>query len=261
MIVFALDDEPLLLRRLCRGISEEMPDAELHGFDRGSAVLAAMEEGLLPDVAFLDIEMPGMSGIEMAECIIARAPDCSLVFCTSYPQYAVDAINLHASSHLGYLIKPVSPEAIRRELAFIETKRQPEKLLQVHCFGTFEVFSRGVRLSFRRSRTKELLAFLIDRKGAGVTARQICTTLWDDSSNDKRNINYLYQLFDDLRHALNQVGAGELLQRNGYNYSLDTGKIDCDYYSFLSCGEPEFYGEYMTQYSWAEETCALLWNA
>ncbi|MGN0553301.1 MAG: hypothetical protein ACI4I1_07950, partial [Oscillospiraceae bacterium] len=69
------------------------------------------------------------------------------------------------------------------------------------------------------------------------------------------------QGFRDLRKTLESVGAGNVLLHSGiHSYSLNTDLIDCDYYRYLQCGEPSFRGEYMKQYSWAEETCALLWS-
>ena len=50
----------------------------------------------------------------------------------------------------------------------------------------------------------------------------------------------------------------EIFERNNYLYSVNPEKIDCDYYSYLKNGKPEFIGEYMSQYSWAESTCGLL---
>ena len=77
---------------------------------------------------------------------------------------------------------------------------------------------------------------------------------------EERCHNYLRQLFVDLRHTLEAVGAGDILIQNGYSYALDTRRIDCDYYDFLEKGRPEFRGEYMNQYSWADQTCGLLWR-
>ena len=54
--------------------------------------------------------------------------------------------------------------------------------------------------------------------------------------------------------------ADSIVIQNNYSYALDIDKIDCDYYAYLKNGKPEFYGEYMIQYSWAEETCGLLWE-
>ena len=55
------------------------------------------------------------------------------------------------------------------------------------------------------------------------------------------------------------AGVGGIVSQSNYSYSLDVEKIDCDYYTYLTTGQPEFHGEYMVQYSWAEETCGLLW--
>jgi hypothetical protein len=67
-------------------------------------------------------------------------------------------------------------------------------------------------------------------------------------------------LFRDLRHSLEKVGAEEIFERNNYFYSLNPEKLDCDYYAHLKTGKPEFHGEYMSRYSWAEQTCGLLWE-
>ena len=178
------------------------------------------------------------------------------MFCTGYEEYAIPAFKLHAS---GYLMKPVSAEDVQAEINNIKGIRQSQKPLTVKCFGTFEAFARGEKLAFRRSKTKELLAFLVDRNGAGVTVAEIGVALWDNDEEQK-NHNYIHQLFRDLRQSLEAVGAETLFERNHYFYSLNPEKIDCDYYTYLKTGKPEFRGEYMSQYSWAEETCGLLWE-
>lgn len=100
----------------------------------------------------------------------------------------------------------------------------------------------------------------MDCRGAGATARQISAKLWTDDRSEERCHNYLRQLFTDLRHTLEEAGAETVLIQNGYSYSLDTRRIDCDYYRYLETGCPKFLGEYMRQYSWADDTCGLLWR-
>ena len=113
MLVFALDDEPLLLRKLKRTLEEVLPEADIRDFTRASAALKAMEEEKLsPDVIFLDIEMPGMTGMKLAETVVNMNPKCHIIFCTSYPQYALDAIWLHVEGHLGYLLKPIEQQVL-----------------------------------------------------------------------------------------------------------------------------------------------------
>mgnify|MGYP002514873065 CR=1 FL=1 len=107
--------------------------------------------------------------------------------------------------------------------------------------------------------TKELFAFLIDRNGASVTSAEICAKLWENGDEQNKQ-NYIHQLFRDLRQALEGVGADAVFLRNNYTYSIVPEKIDCDYFSYLKTGNPKFRGEYMSQYSWAEETCGLLWD-
>ena len=130
--------------------------------------------------------------------------------------------------------------------------------MNVKCFGNFEVLYNGEILPFKRKKTKELLAILIDRNGAGLTAKQICAILFPDDTNVVKNAAYLRQLVLDLKLALKTIGAEKVLRHDTPYYRIDTNLIRCDYLSFLENGKPKFHGEYMTQYSWAEETCALL---
>lgn len=256
MIAIAVDDEPLMLCALVKAVKAS-PDIEAVAEFTSCAEALEWVERNPVDVAFLDIEMRGMGGLALAERITAARPDCRIVFCTGYEQYAVAAIRLRVS---GYLLKPVSPEDVQAEIEYIKGRRTQRKLLTIRCFGMFEAYAQGRKLPFRRSKTKELLAFLVDCKGAGTTSREISAKLWADDCNEERCRSYLRQLFVDLRHTLESVGAGAVLVQNGYSYSLDPLLIDCDYYSFLETGRPEFHGEYMSQYSWADETCGLLWR-
>jgi two-component SAPR family response regulator len=111
---------------------------------------------------------------------------------------------------------------------------------------------------FKRLKTKELFAFLVDRKGAAMTAKQICAVLFPDDMDDSKNAAYLRQLVLDLKNTLKAIGAENVFRHETPCYRVDTSLIQCDYLSYLESGKPEFYGEYMMQYSWAEETCALL---
>jgi two-component SAPR family response regulator len=156
-------------------------------------------------------------------------------------------------------MKPISAKDVQAEIDNIKGIRQSQKPVSVKCFGNFEVYAKGEKLSFKRSKTKELFAFLVDRNGAGVTAAEIGVALWENDEGQK-NQNYIHQLSRDLRQSLEAVGAGEVFERNNYFYSINPEKLDCDYYSYLKIGKPTFHGEYMAQYSWAEETCGLLWK-
>ena len=124
--------------------------------------------------------------------------------------------------------------------------------------GNFEVLYNGKSLPFKRKKAKELLAVLVDRNGSSMTAKQICAILFPDDTNDTKNAAYLRQLVLDLKNTLRTIGAADVLQHETPYYRIDTNLVKCDYFSFMETGKPAFHGEYMTQYSWAEETCALL---
>ena len=255
MIAIAVDDEVLMLGALVSAISTSPDVSEIAKFTSCEEALE-FAKGNLVDIAFLDINMRGMGGLSLAEKITEVCPDCKIVFCTGYEEYAIPAFKLHAS---GYLMKPVSAKDVQAEIDNIKGVRKNQKPITVKCFGNFEVYVKGEKLTFKRSKTKELFAFLIDRNGAGVTVAEIGATLWEEDL-EQRNNNYIHQLFRDLRQTLKEVKMGDIFQRNNRLYSIKTEKIECDYFQFLETGKPEFLGEYMSQYSWAEETCGLLWE-
>ena len=255
MIAIAVDDEALMLGALVKAITASPDIEEVTKFSVCEEALEFVKENPV-DIAFLDINMRGMGGLVLAEKILSACPDCKIVFCTGYEEYAVSAFKLHVS---GYLVKPVSAKDVQLEIDNIKGVRQNQKTLEVKCFGNFEVYARGEKLTFKRSKTKELFAFLVDRNGAGVSVAEIGVVLWE-TDDEQKNQNYTHQLFRDLRQTLESIGMDDVFQRNNYRYSINPEKIDCDYFNYMKTGRPEFLGEYMSQYSWAEGTCGLLWE-
>ena len=254
MIAIAVDDEVLMLGALVKAVNASPDIREVTQFSDCEQALDFVRENVV-DIAFLDINMRGMGGLALAERIITVRPDCKVVFCTGYEEYAISAFKLHAS---GYLMKPISAADVQAEIDNIKGVRQREKLLTVKCFGNFEVYAKNEKLQFKRLKSKELFAFLIDRNGAGMTAKQMCAVLFPDDMDDTKNAAYLRQLVMDLKNTLKAVGAESVLRHETPCYRVDTTRIQCDYVSYLETGKPEFHGEYMMQYSWAEDTCAML---
>ena len=254
MIAIAVDDEALMLGALVAAVEASPDIGEVTKFSDCEVALEFVKENPI-DIAFLDINMRGMGGLALAERILEARPSCKIVFCTGYEEYAIPAFKMHAS---GYLMKPISAEDVQAEIDNIKGQKKKEKPLTVKCFGNFEVYANNEKVSFKRLKTKELLAFLIDRNGAGMTAKQICAALFPDDTDDTKNATYLRQLVLDLKNTLKAVGAEAVLCHETPCYRVDTGLIKCDYITYLETGKPEFHGEYMTQYSWAEDTCAML---
>ena len=254
MKAIVVDDEKYMLETLQEAVSASVDINQVEAFSSCSTALAYATENLI-DIAFLDINMRGIGGLRLAEKIMEIQPRCKIVFCTGYGEYAVSAFQLRVS---GYLMKPITAAAVQKEIDYIKGIKAAEKLLTIKCFGNFEVFYNGEILPFKRKKAKELLAILVDRNGASMTAKQICTILFANDTDDNKNAAYLRQLVLDLKNTLKAIGAEEVLKHDTPYYRIDTELVRCDYFSFLELGKPQFYGEYMTQYSWAEETCAML---
>lgn len=258
MNILAVDDEKYALSSLCEAISGCRGQEDIHSFSTcGAAIEYAEKNGF--DVAFLDINMRGMGGIELAKKLREINPKCRIVFCTAHPDYALEAFGVHAD---GYLIKPITAEAVSKELDRFESYKEPDterKLLEIRCFGGFEVLGGGKPLAFKRSKTKELFALLVDRRGDTMTAREICAELFDDDGyGDEKNMAYLWNLLSDLKKTLAGVGAADVLRHSGTGYSVDRSLVDCDYFRYLDEEKELFRGEYMSRYSWAENTLAAL---
>lgn len=258
MNILTVDDEPSALHLLTQNVRELLPEATVADFQNPEQALEWAKTHSC-DIAFLDIELGSMNGIELGKRLKERNPKTNLIFVTGYLEYAVSAYALRAS---GYLAKPASREAIRIELENLRypmPKPQTQNRINVHCFGNFEVFFDGKPLDFKRSKTKELFAFLIDRKGARVTSGEICARLWEDDSSDKQQKDYLRHLVMDLSRTLEEIGESDILIRSHNGYTINPNRVACDYYDYLNnvpYAVRAYQGEYMQQYSWAEERIA-----
>ena len=114
------DDEPPLRDWLRRLLAEVAPDAEIVAeAGDGDAALAQIE-ALRPDVAFLDIRMPGLSGLEIA----ARTSACRVVFVTAYDEFAIQAFEQAA---VDYLLKPVTAERLARTMERLQSPPAPDQ--------------------------------------------------------------------------------------------------------------------------------------
>ena len=103
MKILCVDDEPLALEMLTEAIEEAQPDADIKPFNKQSELLEeARQNGC--DIAFLDIHMRGMNGVELAKKLKEINPKMNIIFVTGYDEYTGDAMRLRAS---GYVMKPV----------------------------------------------------------------------------------------------------------------------------------------------------------
>jgi len=263
MNTISVDDQISTAEEVVRLMKEIDPEGTHSSFsDVGKAVAYAGEHH--PDVAWLDIEMPVMSGLELSMEIKKVSPRTNIIFVTGHERFAYQSFQLHAS---GFILKPFGRDDLERELQNLrEPIAQPGRkrsgLVRVQCFGNFEVFDRNdAPVRFKRSRSKEVLAALIDRRGAMCSVGEICSILFEDSDDDSGAKKQLRVFLSSLRDDLLKVGAEKILVKGWNAYGVDCSLIDCDYLDYLkgdSTAVNSFMGEYMIQYSWAEMTLGEL---
>ena len=256
MIVIAVDDERYALKNLVESIEEASPDAQIRHFRYPEDALDFAKENPV-DVAFLDVEMIGMNGVELAERLKLYHPDLNIIFSTGYGHYRDAAFDLHAS---GYLTKPITPEKVKKELANLRRPIRNAKRVRIRAFGNFEVYLDGNPISFKYSKTKEMLAYLVDRKGALCTNGEIMAVLFEDDNGHEA---YFRSLRKDLTDILESAGCSEILSQQRGRIGIIPDLVECDYFNWCSgkrSGINAFHGEYMTQYSWGEYTNAMLIN-
>lgn len=268
MNIIAIDDEELALEQIMEVLENIFPkkEAKIKGFKQYREALNYLEElgveGSTLEYAFLDIKMRGMRGIELAKKIKEQYKNVKILFVTGYSEFAYEAFQLHA---LGYLLKPITKEAVEEVLDSLNHGWRENvtriKEIKIQTFGTFDIYVKDNPISFRRSKAKELLAYLVDRKGSGSTTAQISAILWEDKEYTRSLKNQTQKIISSMMESLREVGMEEIIIKKWNYLAIDIKKVECDYYNFLRediWAINSYMGEYMVNYSWAEFTTANL---
>lgn len=261
MNILAVDDEYYALELLKSTLNEVAVGSTVFLCrDATGAMNVARTESI--DVAFLDIHMPEMNGIQLARELKRIHPLINIIFATGFSEYMKEGIDLRMS---GYIFKPVTPEAVRTEL---ENLRHPiewdaGKRVRIQTFGNFEVFVDGNPLKFERKQAKEILAYLVDKRGTSASYNELASILWEDEEYDRSRQKNLQVYVASLVKTLQELGIRDLIMKNRQGILINTRIVDCDYYRFLE-GDVRainsFTGQYMSAYSWAEFTVGYLEN-
>ncbi len=241
------------LKELGEALGQIRPDAELLCFDNSPEALAAARRREI-DVAFLEAELPELSGLDLGQYLKELYPRVNLVFLARGEAHCYAALSLHAS---GYVLEPVSEAALRREL---EDLRHPaaEKSIKrafAQTFGNFELFVDGRPVAFKYSRTKEIVALLVNNRGAQTTNGEIIAALWEDAGDPDKKASYLSNLRQDLQNTLAKLKLTDIIVKQRGSLAIAADKIECDLYDWLAKKKSSKYrymGDYMNQYSWAE---------
>lgn len=255
MRILAVDDEQKELDLLVSAIKEVAPAFECDAFsDPKEALEFSLKKKI--DVAFLDINLPSIDGIQLAETLKKGNKNINIIFVTCHQEHMNKAFDMHAS---GYLVKPITNEKVRKELDDLRHPIQQGKkkpLLKVVCFGNFDVKSLdGKSVYFERQKSKELFAYLVFRRGAACTIKEIATILFEDDPYDNKVQSYIQKIISTMMKNLKAIGAEEVIDKGYNSLAVINELLDCDYFDVLNNSNKSnmYMGEFMSQYEWAEE--------
>lgn len=252
MHVICVDDEKPALDNFRLTVAAFREIESLHQFQDGYEALEWIRSNVV-DVAFLDMEMPTIRGLSLAQQIREINPNIRVVFVTAYSQYAMDAWNVDAT---GYVLKPYTADDIRRELRKCVYKPLPSRRIVIQTIPSLAVTIDDKPLHISGSKTRELFALLVDRGDRGVTSGEGIACLWPDRPNDSSTQSLFRMTYKRLADALEDAGIGHIIASRENRRFLLQSQVDCDLYRILS-GDKElarkYSGQYMQEYSWAED--------
>ena len=148
-----------------------------------------------------------------------------------------------------------------REKRYILMLKKQKQNLEAKTFGNFTLLYENQVVKFSRSKSPELLAYLIYKKGSSVQTKELLSVLWGDHADSARYGASLRNLIVDVKHSLSELEIQNFFITEYNNFRINPEVIRCDYYDFLagdSNAIKSFAGEFMSQFSWAEQTTGFL---
>ncbi|MBO9610952.1 MAG: response regulator, partial [Paenibacillaceae bacterium] len=188
------------------------------------------------DIAFVDIQMAGEDGIELAKQMQAIRRKMKIVFVTSHKEYALDAFELGA---VDYIVKPVILERLMQTIERVAGERgisvtsedDAANRLMVNGLGGMTAHSRHGDVKWISGKSAELFAYLLMHRDKGVARNEILDDLFDGLTNRQTNI-YLNTAVYQLRKTLKLHGLREAVVSLNDRYKLCTAAVDADFILF-----------------------------
>ncbi len=260
MNIILVDDEKWAIDQFeleCQGI----PNVDVVGkFDDPNEALKFVKQSRV-EAAFLDVEMPKMNGIELGRRLKELQPEIVIIYITGYSEYINEAILSVKADY--YILKPYNREDIEEIMvrATLLCARQ-KKALSIQTFGHFNVFYKGQIIHFTNAKAKELLALCVDIQGGTLTMERAISILWEDREYDAKVKSLYRKAVIYLNSLFREYNEFKIFENNRGACHINKEEVTCDYFDYLdgkiTLGH-EFTGEYMYDYSWAEETNAYLY--
>lgn len=210
-------------------------------------------------VVITEADKNNFKGLALARAIHERSPQTKVIFITDDAAFAVPAFKTRA---VGYLLAPVSKEELSDELIDLGViGNEKNNKVEAKTFGNFEMFCNGEIIKFGRAKSKELVAYLIDKNGTTATGSELIVNLWEEKDVDRTTRSMLHNLVTDIKKTFAQYGISDIFQTGRNAFMIKRDKIVCDYFDLLDGkkdAKRKFKGEYMSAYEWAEFTIGRL---
>lgn len=219
MITVTADDNAAVLKLMHVLLERIDPNGKHFSADSASKALTLVENEKA-EVVFLDIEMPGISGIEAAYELSERFPRLNIIFITGHSEYALEAHEVYCS---GFLCKPINENDIRRALGHLRFPVSSTKRITVKCGGSFGIFVDDKPFRFKREKTAEMFAYLVFKNGIICSNSELLTALW---GGDLEKQGFLRQLVLDMKVSFEAVGINDITEKSRGSIRLKTDQIN-----------------------------------
>jgi len=250
LTIVAVDDEEYMLEQFRMGCDGVKGITLVKMFDDSLEAAEYLEEHPV-DAVFLDVEMPGMKGIALAEKLREKYPQIIIIFISAYESYILDAIHMKCDY---YLLKPYSTEELHdviQQARLLSTRL--EKKVKIQCYGDFQIYSHHRPVAFRSKKAKELAAILVHNNGRIVTPEEAFNIMWPDKEYDNYTGSAYRKVLTKLNTTLKNHGCEEVLVRTTKGCRIDKKVVECDYYDYLDGKNVDYTDEYMHEYDWVEQ--------
>ena len=164
-------------------------------------------------------------------------------------------------SILSFLIAFLSLYKRYTEKLYLSLLKKQKKVFEAKTFGNFTLLYENKAVKFSRSKTLELIAYLIVKNGSSANTKELLCALYGDYADSARYGASLRSLISDAKHVFADMEIQNFFTAEYNNFRINPEAVKCDYYDFLA-GDSKaikaYAGEFMSQYSWAEGTAAFL---
>ncbi|OOM79044.1 transcriptional regulatory protein YehT [Clostridium puniceum] len=230
-----VDDEALTNEYICKLLRKE--GIKVQGYTNPHEVLDKLST-YKPDVLFLDIEMPEISGLQLAEKVHAIGYEGEIVFITAYNQYAIDAFEVNA---IDYLLKPIISEALNRSIERVKKRinspshnkeNNEYKKISISLLGniSLRIGENKRKIRWMTAKSAEIFAFmLLHKDDKEVSKWRLMEAVWSDKDKEKADIN-LRSTISRLNKTLreNNIEISMISTGNGYALNIIEKDIEID---------------------------------